>query len=406
MKIAQINVASYGSTGRIMRQIRERADQQGYEIRCYFGRGDYPDGHGQYIKIEGKASVLCHGLKARLFDKMGHGSKRATEKLVKQLQAQRPDVIHLHNLHGYYLHIPTLFAYLRTSGIPVVWTLHDCWAFTGGCAYFLDCGCEKWMKGCGKCPQKNAYPKRLVDRSDREYVWKKSLFTGLSDLTLTTPSAWLAELAGRSFLRDYPVEVVSNGIDTGVFHPISRQEQAAVREKWGISPKVKMILGVANVWDARKRLSAMITLAEDLKDEAACIVAVGLSDRQKAALPEGMIGITRTENAAELADLYAAADLFVSTSVEESFSLVVAEALACGTPVVCVDGGGCRELIDDNVGLVVPRDDRKALLEVVRALLGKKEAVSSLCRERCVTHYSRERMVDGYMEVYKRIYER
>ena len=404
MKLAQINVASYGSTGRIMCQIQERALAEGYEAHSYFGRGNIPQGPGTYTRIEGMTSVLWHVAKGRLFDKMGHGSTVATRKLVGLLREEQPDIVHLHNLHGYYLNLDNLFGYLRESGVKVVWTLHDCWAFTGGCAYFLECGCDQWKTACRTCSQTHVFPKRYIDRSAREYDWKKELFTGLPNVMLTAPSQWLADLARQSFLKDYPVRVVHNGIDTETFQPLPPEEQAAVKAKLGMASDGKMILGVANMWDARKRLDAMITLAEDMKDEAT-VVAVGLSEKQKANLPEGMIGITRTENVNELARLYGAADVFVSTSVEESFSLVVAEAMACGTPIVCVDGGGCKELIEDGVGLVVPRDDRQALKEAVQAVLIRREDFAASCRKRCVENYSRDRMVDGYIEVYKTIYE-
>lgn len=405
MKIAQINVASYGSTGRIMCQIQERALAEGYEARSYFGRGNIPDAKGEYTRIESEASVLWHVVKARLFDKMGHGSKLATNQLVKLLKEEKPDIIHLHNLHGYYINIKILFKYLRKSGAKLLWTLHDCWAFTGGCAYFTECGCEKWKTGCESCGQKHVYPKSYIDRSSKEYALKKKLFTGIPGLTLTTPSQWLAELVSASFLGEYPVHVVYNGIDTENFRPFGAETDTGTKGKLGIAPDCSMILGVANVWDERKRLSALIELAKDFQDKNAKVVVVGLNEKQKAALPEGIIGITRTENARQLAKLYSAADVFVSTSVEESFSLVVGEALACGTPVVCADGGGCNELVGDGVGIVVPRDDREALYRAVSGILESKEAFSAGCRKRCVENYSREAMVDGYIEVYKKIYE-
>lgn len=405
MKIAQINVASYGSTGRIMCQIQERALAEGYEARSYFGRGNIPAAEGEYTKIESEISVLWHAAKARFFDKTGHGSKIATNQLVKLLKEEKPDIIHLHNIHGYYINIKILFKYLRKSGAKLLWTLHDCWAFTGGCAYFTECGCEKWKTGCEGCGQKHAYPKSYIDRSPKEYALKKKLFTGIPGMALTTPSQWLAGLVSVSFMKEYPVYVVYNGIDTGTFRPFGTETDAETKKKLGIDPDCAMILGVANVWDERKRLSALVELAKDFRDKPAKVVVVGLNEKQKKVLPEGIIGITRTENAEQLAKLYSAADVFVSTSVEESFSLVVGEALACGTPVVCADGGGCNELIGDGVGLVVPRDDRNALLKAVSEILKENGTFSANCRKRCVENYSREAMVDGYIEVYKKIYE-
>ncbi len=406
MKIAQINVASYGSTGRIMCQIQERALAEGYEAESYFGRGNIPHAEGKYTKIESQVSVLWHVAKAKMFDKMGYGSKFATKRLVRLLKAKKPDIIHLHNLHGYYINIKILFKYLRKSDAKILWTLHDCWAFTGGCAYFLESGCEKWKTGCENCGQKNVYPQSYIDRSDKVYEFKKKLFTGIPGMALTTPSKWLAGLVSESFMREYPVYVVYNGIDTETFRPFGNETDTATKGKLGIAPDCAMILGVANVWDARKRLSALVGLAKDFQDKNAKVVVVGLNEKQKAALPEGIIGITRTQNAQQLAKLYSAADVFVSTSVEESFSLVIGEALACGTPVVCADGGGCNELVDGGVGIVVPRDDRRELFRAVSEIMEKRLEFSAGCRKRCVENYSREAMVDGYIEVYREIYER
>ena len=403
MKIAQINVASYGSTGRIMCQIQEKALSEGYEAQSFYGRGCSPRAEGIYTRIEGRASIFWHAVKARLFDKMGHGSKIATKRLVKRLQKEKPDIIHLHNLHGYYINIKILFKFLPKSGAKIVWTLHDCWAFTGGCAYFLECGCEQWKRGCRQCSQKHVYPQSYIDKSKTEYELKKKLFTGIPNMTVTTPSRWLARLVSQSFMKEYPLRVVYNGIHVNTFRPFRQEIDCATKGRLGIPSDFAMILGVANVWDERKRLSSLVELSRDLKDQNARVVVVGLSEKQKTMLPQGMIGITRTQNAEQLARLYSAAEVFVSTSVEESFSLVVGEALACGTPVVCVDGGGCSELIDDTVGIVVPRDNRDSLFRAVQTLIGKKEAFSDSCRKRCVENYSCDSMVNGYIEVYKSI---
>lgn len=404
MKVVQINVASYGSTGRIMYQVQKKVLDEGNEAVSFFGRGNVPEGNGQFVKIAGKLSVVLHGVKARLFDKMGHGSLSDTKKLVKLLKEEAPDIVHLHNLHGYFINLKVLFKYLKESGVQVVWTMHDCWPITGGCAYFLECGCDKWKKGCNKCSQIDVYPKRYVDKSKREYSFKKKIFTDLDKLTITTPSNWLAGLVKQSFMKNYPVKVVYNGIDVDIFKPYGHEINRKTREWLGIPENGKMILGVANVWDERKRLSALLKLAVDLKDSHASVVIVGLSEKQKAALPAGIIGITRTQNQEQLARIYSAADVFVSTSVEESFSLVVGEAMASGTPIVCVDGGGCSELVSDNVGVVVPRDDREALKEAVVKILNDDRDYLNDCRQRCVENYSCKSMVDGYMNVYREIY--
>ncbi len=404
MKIVQINVASYGSTGRIMYQVQEKSLSEGYDSLSFFGRGNAPEGDFVTERMTGNASVAWHGIKARFFDKMGHASYFSTKKLVKRLKAEKPDIVHLHNLHGYFINLKVLFKYLKESKVQVVWTMHDCWPITGGCAYFLECGCDKWKEGCNKCSQTHFYPKRYIDKSKREYNFKKKLFTGLENLTITTPSNWLADIVKKSFMKDYPVKVVYNGINVDVFKPYGAETDTKTREWLGISENGKMILGVANVWDERKRMASLLKLAVDLKEQNVSIVIVGLSEKQKEALPEGIIGITRTQNQEQLARIYSAADVFVSTSVEESFSLVVGEAMASGTPIVCVDGGGCSELISDEIGIVVPRDDREALKEAVGKILAENKDFTEACRNRCVENYSCQAMVDGYMSVYREIY--
>ena len=403
MKVAQVNVSDFGSTGRIMLQIRDRLKKEGHECICFYGRGREPDASDKVL-MEGKMSVYCHAAKARLFDKMGHGSTAATKKLVERLEQEKPDILHLHNIHGYYLDMRVLFDWIKKTDIKTVWTLHDCWAFTGGCAYFLDCGCEKWRTGCRSCPQTGNYPKRYSDHCDREYELKKGLFNGVGHMILTTPSEWMAGLVKQSFLSPYEVIAVPNGIDTGVFYPRNDEERLEARKKLGISDKDKMVLAVANVWDERKRLGAFEQLAKALEPRGVKSVVVGVTEAQKKDLSGAVTALTRTENQQQLAELYSAADLFVSTSVEESFSLVVAEALASGTPVVTADGGGCSELISEDTGLIVPRDDGEALLKAAEQILFDGKDYTGACRDRCLNNYSLDHMLDGYMEVYGRLY--
>lgn len=407
MKIVQINVTCNGSTGKIMCQIQNRAIAEGLEASSFYGRGTGPDpekAKGTYTRMESPLAIYAHAFQARFFDKMGHGSGAATRRLIKELKAIQPDIVHIHNIHGYYINIKKLFKYFKESGVKVVWTLHDCWAFTGGCAYFLSCGCKKWQAGCYACPQKNTYPQSYIDKSKREYFFKKNIFTGVPGLTLTAPSDWIADLARQSFLGEYPIVPVYNGIDTDIFRPAAPEENKVTRAKLGIAQDTRMVLGVANVWDKRKRLSSFIELASAMENENVIIVVVGITEKQKQALPAGIIGITQTENTEALVKLYAAADVFVSTSVEESFALVVAEAMACGTPVVCVDGGGCRELVGDGVGKIVPRDDKASLADAVREVLAQRDAFAANCRIRCEKMYSLSAMTDGYMNVYREQY--
>ncbi|MGN1161927.1 MAG: glycosyltransferase, partial [Candidatus Fimenecus sp.] len=302
MKILQINsVCGFGSTGRIAVQIQKTVEQNGGEGVIAFGRGDAPDGVNSY-KINSDIDVNIHGVLSRITDRQGFYSSGATRRLVRFIKEYNPDVIHLHNIHGYYLNAKILFDFLAEYGKPVVWTLHDCWAFTGHCSYFSYEGCDKWKSGCYSCPLKNEYPASiLMDNSKKNYEEKKELFTSLKNAVIVTPSKWLGEIVKDSFLGKYPVKIIYNGIDMDCFKPT----ESNFKEKYGIEDK-KIVLGVASVWEKRKGLNDFFKLNEIIGDDYR-IVLVGLSDAQLAELPDGIIGIKRTSSAQELAEIYTAA---------------------------------------------------------------------------------------------------
>ena len=361
MKVLMINsVCGIRSTGRICTDIATELEKQGHEVKIAYGRENVPEQFQRCaLRIGNDLDVRLHGIKARLFDKAGFGSKRVTEKFVEQIKNYDPDIIHLHNLHGYYINIEVLFNYLKNSAKPVVWTLHDCWAFTGHCAYFDFAGCEKWEKGCFGCPQKKSYPSSiLIDRSEKNYIQKKRLFTTLSNMTVVTPSEWLAGLAKKSYLGKYNIRVINNGIDTEVFKPTLGN----FRQKYNIGSK-KIILGVAGVWDRRKGLEDFYKLSSILEDSYQ-IVLVGLNEKQISALPKNIIGISSTESASELAELYSAADVFVNPTYEDNYPTVNLEAQACGTPVITYNTGGSPESVDFNG--VVTKGNVKAIAALVK----------------------------------------
>src|SRR5690554_5107319 len=280
MKILQINtVVNSGSTGRIAEGIGLEVISRGHESYIAYGRNDRPS-TSNLIKIGSKKDVYLHGIRTLLFDQHGLGSRQATEVLVEKLQKIKPDIIHLHNIHGYYLNYQVLFQYIKAQNIPVVWTFHDCWPFTGHCSHFGDC--NKWKIHCGNCPYSNKYPRSFVDRSFKNYKDKKEVFLNVENLNIITPSRWLENQVKQSFLKDYMVKTINNGIDLEVFHP----------------PKVKnnkkIIIGVASTWTTAKGLQDFIKLREILKDDIK-IVLIGLSDAQIKSLPYNIIGISRTE---------------------------------------------------------------------------------------------------------------
>ncbi len=345
MKILMINsVCGIGSTGRICTDLADALLQNGHEVKIAYGRGNVPDKYAKYaIRIGNELDVRMHALTSRLFDNTGFGSKRVTEHFIEWVKDYNPDVIHLHNIHGYYINIEVLFNYLAKANKRVIWTLHDCWPFTGHCVYFSAVKCDKWKSGCRNCQQKREYPSSIMlDRSSLNWKSKKALFTSVKDLTLITPSEWLAGLVRTSFLGKYPVVVINNGIDTNVFKPTPSD----FRQKYGLQNK-RVLLGVSNQWTERKGFNDFIKLASMIDDDYR-IVLVGLSQKQINILPSNIIGITRTQNTKELAEIYTAADVFFNPTYEDNYPTVNLEAQACGTPVITYFTGGSPESVPYN----------------------------------------------------------
>lgn len=393
MKILQINsTCGFGSTGRIAVDILNTVCENGGEGLICYGRGTAPSGVPSY-KIGSETLVKIHGVLSRVTDRQGFYSTNATKALVRKIEEYGPDVIHLHNIHGYYLDIRVLFDYLKKCGKPIVWTLHDCWAFTGHCAYFTVAGCDKWKTGCNNCPSKKEYPQSLVlDNSEKNYNEKKELFTGLKNVTLVTPSIWLSELVKASFLREYSVKVINNGINTDIFKPIGSD----FKKRYGIEDK-KIFLGVANVWEERKGLQDLIKLSNVLPDEYR-IVLVGLTEKQISSLPKKIIGISRTENLLQLVQIYSAADVYVNASREETMGLTTVEALACGTPAVVYNETAVPEVVDSTCGTVVKSGDIDALLNAVCSVSFSQES----CRKRAEL-FEKNKQYNKYIGLYKDI---
>lgn len=384
MKVLFINtVYERGSTGRIVKDIGQRLEREGHEYMVAYGRGEVSfDPH--CYRIGNTLSVGMHVLMARLLDGAGFYSRHATQKLVAFIREYQPDVIHLHNLHGYYLNIAVLFDYLKREYTgQVVWTLHDCWAFTGHCTYYSYAQCDKWKKCCHNCPEKKRYPTSiLLDCSDRNFKLKKALFTGVPNLTIITVSQWLKEQAKTSFLGNYDIHRVYNGIDSDVFHPIVSD----VRERLGIGDQ-RMILCVSDGWDQRKGFGRLLDVMTHAPQDWRFVI-VGLNKKQIAGLPGNATGMERTWDRNELVKLYTAADVFYNPSVEETFGLVTAEALACGTPVVVYNATACPELVcDETCGEVIPVDAsaKEAIASIERVMkLKTGESKNSFLLEKSI----------------------
>ncbi len=361
MKILMINsVCGIRSTGRICTDIADELTKLGHECKIAYGRESVPEKHRKYaIRIGSNFGTKLHGLKSRIFDACGFGSTLATKKFIKWVETYDPDVIHLHNLHGYYINIRILFNYLARAGKPVIWTLHDCWAFTGHCAHFVSANCEKWKTECHSCPKKKHYPSSiLLDNSRKNYNLKKSLMQGVKNLTVVTPSKWLSDLAQQSFLSGANHVVIPNGINLDVFKPT----ESNFRERYGLENK-RIVLGVASAWHKGKGLYDMMEIAKRLPDDYR-VVMVGLTEEQLGLIPSNITAITRTNNTEELAAIYTAADVFVNPTYADTYPTVNLEAQACGTPVITYRTGGSVESVPaDNV---VEQGDIGAMCDTVK----------------------------------------
>lgn len=395
--LLQINsVVNAGSTGRIAEEIGQTAMNSGWKSYIAYGRNDRPS-QSELIKIGNDWDIKVHGFKTRLFDRHGFGSRSATKELIGIIKEISPDIIHLHNIHGYYVNIEILFNYLRKTNIPVVWTFHDCWPITGHCSYFTFVGCEKWKKKCYDCPQKTSYPASwLVDRSEKNFHLKKELFTSLPNLTLVPVSNWLSEILMESFLQDYPINLIHNGINTCVFKPSTSK---AFRSKHDLANKF-LLLGVASDWSPRKGLKDFIELGKHLNSEYQ-IVLVGLSREQIEQLPDNILGIERTESVEELAELYASCDVYVNPTYEDNFPTTNLESLACGTPVVTYKTGGSPEAIDELTGIVVEQGNIGKLIDAIEMVKNKgKQYYLEACVNRAHRLYKKEDRYQEYIDLY------
>ncbi|MBP3692344.1 MAG: glycosyltransferase [Clostridia bacterium] len=367
MKVLFINeVCGVTSTGRICTDIAQLLEKQGHTAYVGYGRKTVPEKMQKYaVKIGGKAGVYAHALLSRVFDNTGFYSYLATKKFIKWVKQYNPDVIHLHNLHGYYINIKLLFEYLKKCSKPIVWTLHDCWGFTGHCSYYDFAGCQKWKRGCHNCPQKREYPASfLFDRSKRNYIQKKKLFCGVSNLRIITPSEWLKKQVEQSFLGEYPVSVINNGIDTSVFKPT----QSDFKKQHGIEDKV-MLLGVANIWAQRKGFRDFEKIANEINDNYRIVLVGDLYGNE---CPKNIIHVAHTNSIYEMADIYSAADVFLNLTYEDNYPTTNLESISCGTPVITYKTGGSPEAVTKEYGTVVEQGDIKGVISAIEDLKGAK----------------------------------
>ncbi|MDC0298103.1 glycosyltransferase [Akkermansiaceae bacterium] len=397
--VVQINsVVNKGSTGKICQGIGSQAQANGWDTYIVFGRKSNSTDLKTY-EINSTFEFIQHLGASFLFDAHGRASKNSTLKLCNWLDQIKPEVVHLHNIHGYYLNVPTIVSYLREKKIPVVWTLHDCWSFTGHCSYYSDINCEKWMTECHKCPKTKNYPKSLFcDNSTNNYLWKKQLFSSWEELEIVTVSKWLEHEVRKGFLKKEKIRTIYNGVDKSVFHP--SHDVTSINEKFDLGQKF-VALAAATSWSKAKGLGDYRKLANLLGDNEV-IVLIGLDSKTIKDLPKCIIGLGRTENQTELADWYTRANVVLNLSTQETFGMTTAEALACGTPVIAYNATASPELISEKVGYIREPHDIEGVYQAIQETKqGKRDDLESNCVSHASLNFDQDTQYQKYLSLYK-----
>lgn len=400
-KLLQINItANWGSHGKIAEGIGNVVMSHGWESHVAYGRWANPSS-SQLYHIGSMMDERIHGVGSRLFDNHGLMSKRATIRLLNYVEQLNPDIIHLHNIHGYYLNYPELFSFLSQANKPVVWTLHDCWSYTGHCAHYMYVHCDRWKTHCEHCPQKRSYPASLLlDRSSRNYDLKKLAFLSVPNLTLVPVSKWLEGDLQQSFLKDCRIQQIYNGIDINVFKP--QTDTKAITGKYNIPLGKRVLLGVASNW-WRKGFEDFLQLRR-LLDDKYVIVLVGLDEKRIKSLPTGVVGIRRTENVSDLCGLYSLADVYLNLTLEDNMPTTNLEALACGTPVITYRTGGSIEAIDEFTGYIANQGDIESVCKLVESVSSReKDVFKRVCRQRVIDNFSSSVQYEEYYMMYNQL---
>lgn len=384
MRVAIINsVCGIGSTGKICVGLSKMLKENGITNRIFYFSGN--NSYNLASKCSLNLYVKIQAFKSRIFGTYGFNSKLSTYYLIRQLKEFAPDIVHIHNIHGHDVNLNILIKWLKKNKIKIVWTLHDCWTFTGYCTYFSLCECDKWEFGCDRCPQKRKYS-WFFDNSRNNYNKKKELLR--DGITYVTPSVWLRDIAKRSFLKDARIEVIYNGINTEIFYCC----------KDTVQHSKKVILGVAFGWSDRKGLDTFIELAKRL-DQRFEILLVGTDSEVEKRLPKSIRTIRKTKSQEELAEIYSNSDVLVNPTKEEVFGMVNAEALACGLPVITYRTGGAPEAIDNKSGCVVEYGDIDTLVKTIKYVCMEHPYTKENCIARGQFFEENKRYLD-YLELY------
>jgi glycosyltransferase involved in cell wall biosynthesis len=397
--LLQINtVVNQGSTGRIAEAIGKTALAAGWRSIIAHGRPTASSA-SETICMGNSLHRYHHAIATRLLDRHGLHSRGPTRSLIREIDRIKPDVVHLHNVHGYYLNYPMLFDFLHTAGIPVSWTLHDCWPFTGHCAYFDTAACDRWLNGCHHCPLLHTYPTGwFFDRSRLNWQEKRFAFTRLPKIDIVTPSHWLARHTRASFLGANPIRVIHLGIDVEQFRPHIDAE-----DRWRpLFGNHRVVLAVASQWDARKGLADVMELRSRLPHDEFAIAVVGVTRRQARQLPEGIIPILRTDTVHTLASLYSRANVFINPTCADNFPVTNLEALACGTPVVTYAAGGSPEAVNAETGVVVPIGNVESMATAIRHCANRdRSSTRQTCRSRAVELFNESQQYATYLELFR-----
>ncbi len=398
MKVLMVNtVSGFGSTGSICTDIASVLNKQGHECCIAYGQGTTT--YKNSFKIGTKVENHIHNIGSRLYGKQGYFTKRGTQKFVEFIKGYNPDVIHLHNLHGNYLNLKVLFEYLIDVQKPVVWTLHDCWAFTGKCAHYTDVQCYKWQTQCNKCPQVKKYPTSLFfDQSQIMYEDKKKWFTALKNLTIIPVSHWLEGEVKKSFFKNNTIVPIYNWVDHSVFKSCKEN----VKDQYGINTKKFIILGVSASWSSSNdRLNDFIALSKLISNDMQ-IVLVGKAANKKD-IPSSIIHIPYVNGKDELAKLYSDANVYVHVSTEDTFGKVIAEALSCGTPAIVYNTTACPEIIGEGCGYVVEKRNTTQILDVIKKIKAlSKEQYIGKCRQHVIENFDFNTNINSTIDNYKK----
>lgn len=398
MNILQINaVYKRLSTGVNVYEMNSTLAQQGHHCVAAYSVGKPEDPETEY-RIGGVVGQKLHALLSRITGMQGYFSSFSTRKLLRFMDQFQPDVVVLNNLHANYIHLPILLKYLADKDIPTVAVLHDCWFYTGKCCFYSTSGCDKWKKDCGNCPTWKNYNKSwFFDRTKKMLQDKKQGFGAIPRLSVVAVSDWLLEEARHSpvFSNAKSFQRIYNWIDTDVFTCVPTQ---ALREKLGLTGK-KVLLAAAAMWEPRKGLDTLVWISEQLHpDEQLVLIGKLPADRE---LPDQILHIPATYNRQELVEYYSMADVFIQPSLEETFGKVTAEALSCGTPVVCFDSTANPELVGENCGAVVKVGDWEAMLREARNIVNHNEKNYAVaCRAFAEEQFNMQSIVEQYYQTF------